>query len=485
MSTNNKQKNKEYIILSIVIIIAFLLRIYKINAPLADWHSWRQADTSAVTRRYVKEGTDLLLPRYDDLSSIPSGLDNPQGYRLVEFPLINAITAQFFRQFPQLTLEVWGRLTSILFSLGSILLVFFLVNLYLGVNLGLLSAAVYAFLPFNLYYQRTILPENGLVFFSLFSLYFFSRWVKAGNSEKSRIYFLLSLLAAAISLLIKPVFAFLFIPLFYLCFNQWGLSTCKKKNLYLFIILAILPLIFWRLWITHYPEGIPAFTWLLNGSKIRFRPAFFRWLFAERIAKLVFGCWGLIPFGIGLLKKPTGKSKWFFHWWLVSALLYLFVFATGNVTHDYYQIFIIPPLSIFTGIGLEFLLNPPQQFVKSISRVLALVCILFNLGFSWFLIRDFYNINHPEIVIAGQAAAAILPENAKVIAPYGGDTAFLYQINRQGWPVGGEIKNKIEKGATDYVTVNLDEEARYLLEHCQPSINLDEFTIINLRSCSL
>ncbi|MBN3039893.1 MAG: hypothetical protein JW867_02075, partial [Candidatus Omnitrophica bacterium] len=99
MSKTSLLKYKEYIIISIIIIIAFTARLYKIDNPLADWHSWRQVDTSAVTRRYIKDGTDLLHPRYDDLSNIPSGLDNPQGYRFVEFPIINGLTAILFLNF--------------------------------------------------------------------------------------------------------------------------------------------------------------------------------------------------------------------------------------------------------------------------------------------------------------------------------------------------------------------------------------------------
>ena len=49
----------------------------------------------------------------------------------------------------------------------------------------------------------------------------------------------------------------------------------------------------------------------------------------------------------------------------------------------------------------------------------------------------------------------ILPKDAKVIAPYGGDTSFLYQINRKGWPILEEpVDNMIKKGATNYVTVD-------------------------------
>jgi hypothetical protein len=107
------------------------------------------------------------------------------------------------------------------------------------------------------------------------------------------------------------------------------------------------------------------------------------------------------------------------------------------------------------------------------------------LAFSWYEVRGYFNINHPEIVAAGEAADIILPQNAVVIAPYQGDTAFLYQINRRGWPLGGDIKRKIELGATDYVTTTENEETKMIEEKCGPSIGTDQFLIINLRDCLL
>ena len=84
-------KKLDYFILSLILIIALLFRLYKINIPLADFHSWRQVDTAAVSRNFVKNGIDLFHPVYDDLSNVQSGIDNPLGYRMVEFPIYNAI----------------------------------------------------------------------------------------------------------------------------------------------------------------------------------------------------------------------------------------------------------------------------------------------------------------------------------------------------------------------------------------------------------
>jgi hypothetical protein len=73
-------------------------------------------------------------------------------------------------------------------------------------------------------------------------------------------------------------------------------------------------------------------------------------------------------------------------------------------------------------------------------------------------IREFYKINHPEIIEAGAAIDAIAPKDAIVVAPYNGDTAFLYQTKRKGWPViDSSIDEIIEKGADYYVTVSFND----------------------------
>src|SRR2546430_13899902 len=110
-------KKFEILFVTLVLLGAFIVRLHGFNNPVADWHSWRQADTSAVSRNFIKYGFDLLHPRYDDLSNVASGKDNPQGYRFVEFPIYNFAQAGFFKLFGIFTLEEWGRLVSIFSSL--------------------------------------------------------------------------------------------------------------------------------------------------------------------------------------------------------------------------------------------------------------------------------------------------------------------------------------------------------------------------------
>lgn len=468
----NFLKSDKFLIL-VLLVLAFAPRLYRINQPLADWHSWRQADTSAVTRNFQKAGgINFLYPTFDDLSSVASGKSNPRGLRFVEFPIYNAATVIFRKIVPEGTLEVSGRATSILFSLGSLIFLFLITRKYLGRRVAFLAGLFFALLPFNIYYSRTILPEPTLVFFSLGMVYFFDKWLESGLAPRlgprglrknfllSIFYLLLSIFFTAVALLVKPFAAFLFLPMFYLAWRQWGIRLVFRPSLYLYILISLAPFLWWRWWMGHFPEGIPASSWLFNSDQIRFKGAFFWWLFEERIGRLILGVWGVVFLVLGILRKRNPKEGLFFDFWLVSQLGYLTVLATGNVRHDYYQVIIIPIIAIFLAKGADFILVEGRKiFNFAICYLLFAFCFLFMLAFGWYQARDFFNINHPEIVEAGLAVDKIAPRQALVIAPYSGDTAFLYQTNRAGWPVMDEpLENLIARGADYFVSVDLKDK---------------------------
>jgi hypothetical protein len=104
-------------------------------------------------------------------------------------------------------------------------------------------------------------------------------------------------------------------------------------------------------------------------------------------------------------------------------------------------------------------------FNRIISRVLVVFSIGMMLMVGWFQIRDNYNVNHPEIIEAGHAVDELTPKDALVIAPYDGDTAFLYQTNRWGWPaIDDSVDKIIERGADYYVSVNLGSADTKMIE---------------------
>ncbi len=472
---------KRKFVLIIIFCLGLAVRLYRVNAPLADWHSFRQADTASVAREFVENGYNLLKPRYHDLSNIQSGQPNPDGYRMVEFPLYNALHAGFYQVFGTwMSFESAGRMVSIIASLLSGYLLFLIVKNETNWLVGTLTAGFFLFLPFNIYYSRTILPGPLMTMLSLGSIYFFSvspsSWFSIQNT--------IALVLGALAILVKPYAIFLLIPSYLVI----GIKKINLRNLlrvagYEFIIIS--PFLAWRFWIKQFPAGIPVNQWLLNQNNIRLRPAWWRWLFGERLGKLILGYWGLIPFGIGLIYSVKAKFNWLFYSLFGGIFAYFVVFAWGNVQHDYYQIIAVPVVSIFLAKGVYFLLHPPKNINFFPSLLLLVSSLIFSFGFSWYQIREYYKINQPEIITAGNAVDNLVPKNAKVIAPYQGDTAFLYQTKRRGWPaVTRDVEDLIEMGAEYYVSVNYDQTTAELKERCQIIEENDDFVIINLNQCS-
>ena len=261
------------IILSLILLLGFVFRLYRFDSPIADWHSWRQADTSAVSRNFVEhalpagwQGYDLLHPRFDDLSNIPSGKENPEGYRFVEFPIYNVAQAGLYQVFGVLTLEQWGRLVSIFSSVLAALFLYLIVSRHSNKKLGLWTAFFYSFIPYNIFYGRTILPDTSMVMASLGGIYFFDLYLNViARSEATKqsslkkrlprsffarndgvLFFVLSILFTSSAFLLKPYALFFTLPMVVLAYKRWGWKLLLQWPLWVFVAVSVAPLVWWR-----------------------------------------------------------------------------------------------------------------------------------------------------------------------------------------------------------------------------------------------
>lgn len=472
----------EYFLYSLVFILGFLVRLYKIDSPIADWHSWRQADTASVSRIYMERGIDLLHPRYQDISSIQSGIFNPEGYRMVEFPFYNAINALLAANFPFLSLEIWARVITITSALCTSFFLFLIGRRVLGRWGGVLTALFYLFIPFNIYFTRVILPDPLGVMFAIVSVWAFIEFVDKGKKRM----FLVSAVFLALAFLIKPYLGFYIFPSIYLAWKKFGIKNFFRDRkvifgLFLYMAIVFIPFLLWRMHEGNFPEGIPFYKWAFNGNLIRFKPSWWYWIFGERLGHLILGSLGVIPFVFGILNTRT--KDLIIQMFLMGALFYVAVVASANVMHDYYQILIIPAVALALGSGSVYLWNT-TSFNKYLTRSVLVISVGVMFIVGWNQVKGKYLINHPEIIEAGAAIDVIAPKNALVVAPYNGDTAFLYQTKRSGWPaVDDSIDNIIEKGADYYVSVDLNSpDTRMIEERFEIVKRTDKYVIIKLNS---
>ncbi len=470
-------KHKELLLLVPLLLLAFVLRLKGISSTPTDWHAFRQADTASVTREYVKHGIDILRPRYQDLSNIQSGFENPEGYRMVEFPLINAGIAFVLRSAPFLDLVTTSRMVSVLFSLLTLVGIFYIGKEWTNRRVGFFSALAFAIVPYSVYYSRAILPESPFICFTVWSILGFQYWL----TTKKWKWFLLSIFCFILAMLMKPFIVFLAPVYAVLSLRAFQLKIWKKWQLVVFVVVGIAPFFLWRRWIAMFPTGIPVSDWLFNSDHIRFRPAWFRWLFFERLTKLILGWFSVPLFAAGAFIK---SKNWLnYAAWGVGDLIYLSVIATGNVRHDYYQVFLVPIICLLVGLGME---NVSRIKIFSLSKEIKYglaLGLLFAGAFTANIlyIRGYYR-TRPDWETAGQAADHLLPKDAKVIAPAFGDTAFLFQTNRTGWPIGFSIDKKIQDGAQYYVTSTYDDEAHQLEAKYVTIAKTKDYLILNLQT---
>lgn len=468
-----------WVLLITILIASFWIRQYRVNIPLGDWHSWRQVDTAAVSRNFIKEGFDFLHPRYDDMAPVSEDQrPNPNRLRFVEFPIYSGVVALVY--LAQNNVEViYGRQVSVFFSLCSIVFLYLLVKKFLGVRIALLSALFFGFLPYNIYFSRVFLPEPMMIFASLAGLYFFVRFLERENI----INFALTVLFLNVALLTKPYMLHLLIPMSYLSYHYQGIRAFRNNKLYLLGLLSVAPLLAWRTWMAQFPEGIPSWNWMFNGNNIRYKGAFVHWIIGERLGREILTVAGFFLTILGTFLKPKPHQTYFFHWWLFAAFLYVVILARGNVEHDYYQIPLVPILVVMMARGVDFLIFESGRWMLRLLVIpTTIFLVLLTFAFGWYQIRGFYQINNGEIMQAGDVAREILPKDAKVIAPYGRNTALLYQLDRPGWSsVYSSVDELIKLGATHYVSVNFDTQTNQVMEKYKVIHKAPGFVIVDLR----
>ncbi len=459
-------KKIDLIILTVILVIALFTRLYKINTPLADFHSWRQVDTAAVARNFVDQGFDLLHPRYDDLSNIQSGLENPNGYRFVEFPIYNAIFASLYKYFPIVSLEIYGRLTTIMFSLIIIGIIYYLLLKETSRKTAIFASLTYAIFPYFVFFSRVVLPETtalGFIFLSIFFLYAYSN-----NKKKitSSLLYLLSLSFFSLAIITKPTVIFYGITLGYLFFRKHKLQIVKKIYFYLFFIISTIPYLLWYYYISHFPEGVPANHWLITSvntpqglRSIFFRPAFFRWIFFERINNLIFGGYLSFLFLLGIIRK---NKSFFYSTFLFSILSFLFIFQGGNVQHEYYQTIILPPLAIFVGLGTTLLIKNKKIFINQLILSIIIFAIYSSsFFFSFYKVRDYYNFSS-DLIHISKIVKSLTNKKDKIITESLGDTTLLYLSERKGSPSQFKPLDELKKDGYKYFVISNQETIKKL-----------------------
>ena len=434
--TSNKKPlitRSRLLIFLAISIITIGFRLYKIQTPLVEAHSWRQADTLAVARNFVRDGYDLLHPKYDDISKLQSGLDNPNGYRMVELPIFNAIIAIFYQAFSFIPIEQVGRAVNIVFSTISAILIYLILEKTRSKLSAWFATIVFATFPFFVFYTRAVLPETLTITLVLIATY-----VSLWDSKRFYLKAILAFLMFGIAVLVKPTAIFYGIVPFAIFAQEMPIKRNKIISLVIISAISLLPFLLWRQYIKAYPEGIPSSEWLLTHINtdrglevIFFKPAFFRWIFYERLNIIILGSFSFLLPVIGLLSQTKKHIHYLFSF---ASLAYLFTFQGGNVQHEYYQILILPTIAMLLGLGVDHIVKSQKNvYIGVFANILIIGILISSWIFSYDKVRHYY-YSLSDIPQFAKVVKDLTDPNDKIVVDTQGDTTTLFAFDRKGSP---------------------------------------------------
>ena len=414
-----------------VIVLGVLLRCIYVTAPLVDLASWRETQTAMITRNLVHQGFDIFHPTID-------WFGNSVAYLALEFPLYNLVVGIFYAVFGEH--EFFGRLVSILFSGGTLVLFYLLARMLQDEKSALFSLLCFVLCPLSIFYGQTYMPESLMLFLSVGAIYFLLEWA---NTDR-RGWFLLSVVFAACAFLVKtPVTIQLFIPLLYIFWRKHGRSVLAKKDFYLFFLIAYVPILAWVIYsqaLTRPSFPGESFEKFVGNLEPRFHIESYL-----RIGGFVL-VYLLTPVGAlfltsGLFSRRLTSLERLLLAWFSSTVLYLLVFFPALEGHHYYLLPLIPCISLYIGKGIQ--LSREYFHKRHIRRIFRLgaACILMiaTLGF---IGLPLFHLSKQDTVILHAADAVrshTKPSDLVLTATFHakknafGNPALLYYCQRKGW----------------------------------------------------
>jgi 4-amino-4-deoxy-L-arabinose transferase-like glycosyltransferase len=422
--------NKKPILL--VLLLALGLRLYHVNFPVAGWHSWRQADTSAIARNFYENGFKLFYPQIDWGGNSP-------GFVESEFQLYPFLVSLLYALFG--VSDMWGRLLSTIFSIATIYGLYLLARKHVSEQVALWASLFYAILPLTIYFGRAFMPESAIAMSSVLGIYWFSVWLDTGALKD----YILAWFFVSLAVLLKIPTLYLGMPLAFLAWQKHGKAFLKMWELWLFASLVLAPA---ALWYYHAHQiylrsGLTFGIWNFDTGKwgnldLLTTPRFYFDVLLKGIARLLAYA-GIITLFAGLFMKRHSQEERLFDWWLVSVVIYSLIVAKGNQMHAYYQLPFALPAVVFTGKALANFL--PVNSIRHPVRACGLTFSFFGLFLiaifvlSYVSYSDFMRLETPDSSLSRLSVAVkeVTARGDLIVAVSEGNPVVLYRCERKGW----------------------------------------------------
>ena len=157
-----------------LLALAAAVRLPGIERPLTGNFATKNVVYAMIARNWAEGRAGLLEPTLDCL------VGGHRSLHLLEFPVSAYLSGLLWKGLGG-SLEVWGRLTALGFTLGSVTLLYLLVARWHGTAAAVVAGLVLALSPISILYGRSFMLEASLVFFIVVTIWAWDRWLGVGR----------------------------------------------------------------------------------------------------------------------------------------------------------------------------------------------------------------------------------------------------------------------------------------------------------------
>jgi len=387
-----------YILLGIIILLGAYLRLPHLNADPPQDLSWSLSP-------YTDEGAIVVNARDKVLFG---------EWKMDDFFRMGISSLLSFGYF--LIFKIFGigfvqmRILPVVLSLGTLLLVFFILKREGSPRAAIFSSFFLAIAYIYVMHNRLALEETSLLFFLFLSLFF----VQLGKDKKT--YFIVGGLVFTLAVLFIKISGLFFFPIIILEILRWGWIEKEGgkgkmiKNLFCFGLGIIGGMVIWLSLVllpykTAVIEYIQAGTLRSAAGHVENLGAFLTnlitlgvsdKLFPRMFFIFVFSFLYILYWLKNLKEKIRTKTSMEFVCisWLVLGMLFL---SYPNYHPIRYQLILVPPLCILAGLFLEKIIETQKLRISGSINLFSLIlqfCILVVFIYSFYYSVIIYILVH-------------------------------------------------------------------------------------------
>lgn len=435
-----------------VLALALVLRVWRLDVPYVDAHSWRQVTNADIARHFATSTLDLFHPQVSW-----GGKDGVVG---MEFPLLQWMTGLIWRVTGES--EPIGRLIAVLWSVAGVAAMFALGRRLLGRGGGLAAAALMAISPSVVYFGRTLLSDTPMLTCMIAAVWLWDVWF----DDPRPTVFAAAIACTALAALVKLPAILVLAPVAGVALRHRGWRAIGDGKLWGGVALVIAITAAWyyyadRLYLATgltqavfrpsgtYPADIAPGVTFVSISHWVTATRFFAidtWSqLGDRFWQLHLTTVGAVGALLGLWLAPRSARAPIDLWALGGLALFL-VALEGQYWHEFHQLPILPPLFLYFGAAAGPLFEPEWRarwfpgWRGGLALVAVLAVVVVQMERASGVVLHLYrpdNLQSGFIGVGESIRATTEPEAPLVTVDYddGGANSpmLLYYAHRQGW----------------------------------------------------